>query len=82
MTGIAIVRTSNDQIVEEHANSDALGLLTQIGLLAANAEGSTPNIIIRGVRLAHDVLMLRQGRLVAETLKPQLTQFGARTARL
>jgi predicted ester cyclase len=32
MTGIAIVRTSNDQIVEEHANSDALGLLTQIGV--------------------------------------------------
>lgn len=32
MTGIAIVRTSNDQIVEEHANSDALGLLTQIGI--------------------------------------------------
>jgi hypothetical protein len=32
MTGIAIVRTSNDQIVEEHANSDTLGLLTQIGI--------------------------------------------------
>ncbi|HEU4693726.1 MAG TPA: ester cyclase, partial [Vicinamibacterales bacterium] len=32
MTGIAIIRTRNDQIVEEHANSDALGLLTQIGI--------------------------------------------------
>jgi predicted ester cyclase len=31
MTGIAIIRTSNGQIVEEHANSDALGLLGQIG---------------------------------------------------
>jgi hypothetical protein len=32
------------------------GLLTQIGFLASNAEGDTPNIIIRGVRLASDVL--------------------------
>ena len=35
MTGIAIVRTSHGQIVEEHANSDALGLLTQIGIVRA-----------------------------------------------
>ena len=34
------------------------GLFTQIGFLAANGEGQTPNIIIRGVRLAHDVLCL------------------------
>ncbi len=34
------------------------GLLTQIGFLASNAEGDTPNIIIRGVRLANDVLCL------------------------
>jgi hypothetical protein len=34
------------------------GLLTQIGFLAANAEEETPNIIIRGVRIAHDVLCL------------------------
>ena len=33
MTGIAIVRISNRLIVEEHANSDALGLLKQIGVL-------------------------------------------------
>jgi Protein of unknown function (DUF1592)/Protein of unknown function (DUF1588)/Protein of unknown function (DUF1595)/Protein of unknown function (DUF1587)/Protein of unknown function (DUF1585) len=34
------------------------GLLTQVGFLAANAEGQTPNIIIRGVRIARDVLCL------------------------
>ena len=34
------------------------GLLTQIGFLAANAEEQTPNIIIRGVRIAHDVLCM------------------------
>jgi len=34
------------------------GLLTQIGFLAANAEEQTPNIIIRGVHIAHDVLCL------------------------
>jgi steroid delta-isomerase-like uncharacterized protein len=33
MTGIAIVRISNRQIVEEHANSDALGLLKQLGVI-------------------------------------------------
>ena len=32
------------------------GLLTQMGFLAANAEEQTPNIIIRGVHVAHDVL--------------------------
>jgi len=32
VTGIAIVRISNRQIVEEHANSDTLGLLKQIGI--------------------------------------------------
>jgi hypothetical protein len=32
------------------------GLLTQMGFLAANAEEQTPNIIIRGVHIAHDVL--------------------------
>lgn len=34
------------------------GLLTQLGFLASNAEGSMPNIIIRGVRLARDVLCI------------------------
>jgi hypothetical protein len=34
------------------------GLLTQVGFLAANSEEQTPNIIIRGVRIAHDVLCL------------------------
>lgn len=34
------------------------GLLTQMGFLSSNAEGSTPNIIIRGVRIARDVLCL------------------------
>jgi hypothetical protein len=34
------------------------GLLTQMGFLAGNAEEQTPNIIIRGVRIAHDVLCL------------------------
>ena len=33
MTGIAIIRVMNRQIVEEHANSDALGLLKQIGVI-------------------------------------------------
>jgi predicted ester cyclase len=33
MTGIAIARIRNRQIVEEHANSDALGLLKQIGVI-------------------------------------------------
>ena len=32
------------------------GLLTQMGFLTANAEEATPNIIIRGVHIAHDVL--------------------------
>jgi hypothetical protein len=34
------------------------GFLTQIGFLAANGEEQTPNIIIRGVRVAFDVLCL------------------------
>ena len=38
MTGIAIIRTSNRQIVEEHANSDALGLLKQIGVIPESAK--------------------------------------------
>jgi hypothetical protein len=32
------------------------GLLTQTGFLSANAEGVTPNIIIRGVHIAKDIL--------------------------
>ena len=32
------------------------GLLTQIGFLAANAEQDTPNIIIRGVRIARKIM--------------------------
>ncbi len=32
------------------------GLLTQIGYLATNSEGVTPNIIIRGVHIAKDIL--------------------------
>jgi steroid delta-isomerase-like uncharacterized protein len=32
VTGTAVVRISNRQIVEEHANSDTLGLLQQIGI--------------------------------------------------
>jgi hypothetical protein len=38
--------------------SQRAGLLTQLGFLASNAEGQTPNIIIRGVRIARDVLCL------------------------
>jgi hypothetical protein len=34
------------------------GVLTQMGFLATFAEGATPNIIIRGVRIARDVLCL------------------------
>jgi predicted ester cyclase len=33
VTGTAIVRIINDQLVEEHANSDVLGLLRQIGVM-------------------------------------------------
>ena len=33
VTGEAIIRVENRQIVEEHANSDALGLLQQLGVL-------------------------------------------------
>ena len=33
MTGESIIRVSGRQIVEEHANSDALGLLKQLGVL-------------------------------------------------
>ena len=32
------------------------GVLTQIGFLSAQGEGSTPNIIIRGVHIAKDIL--------------------------
>jgi predicted ester cyclase len=32
MTGIAIARIRNRQIVDEYANSDTLGLLKQIGI--------------------------------------------------
>ena len=32
------------------------GLLTQVGFLAANGEGATPNIIMRGVHIARKVL--------------------------
>ena len=34
------------------------GLLTQMGFLTANAVGDTPNIIIRGVHIARDLLCL------------------------
>jgi hypothetical protein len=34
------------------------GLLTQVGFLAANGEGQTPNLIIRGVHLVRDILCL------------------------
>jgi hypothetical protein len=34
------------------------GFLTQVGFLAANAEGQTPNSIMRGVHIAKDVLCL------------------------
>ena len=33
VTGEAIIRVENRQIVEEHANSDALGLLKQLGVI-------------------------------------------------
>ena len=33
ITGEAIIRVGNRQIVEEHANSDALGLLKQLGVI-------------------------------------------------
>ena len=33
MTDEAIIRVRNRQLVEEHANSDALGLLKQLGVL-------------------------------------------------
>jgi predicted ester cyclase len=33
VTGEAIIRVGNRQIVEEHANADALGLLQQLGVL-------------------------------------------------
>jgi predicted ester cyclase len=33
VTGIAIARISNRQLVEEHSNSDTLGLLKQIGVI-------------------------------------------------
>jgi hypothetical protein len=36
--------------------SQRAGLLTQIGFLAANGEGATPNIIMRGVHIARKVL--------------------------
>jgi hypothetical protein len=32
------------------------GVLTQIGFLAAHAEGQTPNIIMRGVNISHNIL--------------------------
>ena len=32
VTGTAVARVSNRQLVEEHANSDTLGLLQQIGI--------------------------------------------------
>ena len=38
MTGSAIIRVTNRQIVEEHANSDALGLLKQIGVIPESAK--------------------------------------------
>lgn len=38
--------------------SQRAGVLTQMGFLSAFAEGATPNIIIRGVRIARDVLCL------------------------
>lgn len=36
--------------------TERAGLLTQIGFLSANSEGVTPNIIIRGVHIAKDIL--------------------------
>ena len=33
ITGIAIARISNGQLVEEHANTDGLGLMTQLGVI-------------------------------------------------
>lgn len=36
--------------------TERAGVLTQIGFLSAQGEGSTPNIIIRGVHIAKDIL--------------------------
>lgn len=36
--------------------NERAGILTQVGFLAANAEGATPNIIMRGVHIARRVL--------------------------
>jgi predicted ester cyclase len=38
VTGIAIIRISNRQIVEEYANSDTLGLLKQLGIIPITPE--------------------------------------------
>jgi predicted ester cyclase len=38
VTGIAVVRIRNRQIVEEHANSDTLGLLKQLGVISESVK--------------------------------------------
>jgi predicted ester cyclase len=38
VTGIAIARIRNRQLVEEHANSDTLGLLKQIGVIPGSVK--------------------------------------------
>ena len=38
MTGELIIRVSNRQVVEEHANSDALGLLQQPAVIPGTVE--------------------------------------------
>jgi hypothetical protein len=38
--------------------TERAGLLTQVGFLAANGEGATPNIIMRGVHVARKILCM------------------------
>jgi hypothetical protein len=39
-------------------DDERAGLLTQIGFLAAHGEGTTPNSILRGVNVAHNILCI------------------------
>jgi hypothetical protein len=55
--GVAAPGSSDTTFVRVDLDpSQRAGLLTQVGFLATHAEGTTPNIIMRGVNISHNIL--------------------------
>jgi hypothetical protein len=57
--GIDLPRAGADEFVRVDLDpAERAGLLTQVGFLASNGEGTTPNIIMRGVHVARKILCM------------------------